>query len=252
MQARILTFLFPIILVSLWILTAEFSLVPELFIPHPVNVIRAFLEVSSQGYRGSTLLVHLGASLGRLGLGFLLAVVLGIPLGLFMGSVEPIKLFVTPVFEFYRPLPPLAYYSLLILWLGIGESSKIVLLFLAALPPLVMNTMAGVEAVPAQRLETAQTLGGSNKSLFYHVMFPSCLPHIFTGLRIALGFAYTTLISAEIVAAVNGIGWMVLDAGRFLRTDVLFMAVFVMGCTGMLLDRLIRGIETKVVHWKGR
>ncbi len=247
--ARIIT---PLILFLGWLLVAELSLVPELFIPHPANVGRAFSEVLTQGYRGGTLFVHLGTSLGRLGLGYIGAVLIGIPLGLFMGRFLLVRNLFDPVLEFYRPLPPLAYYSLLILWLGIGEASKVTLLFLAALPPLIMNTISGVESVPPQRIESARTLGVSTLSMFARVIFPSCLPHIFTGLRIAMGFAYTTLISAEIVAAVNGIGWMVLDAGRFLRTDVLFMAVFVMGFTGMVLDGLLRFAELRLVHWKGK
>ena len=234
-----------------WYLIAEIELVPELFIPHPLSVWRAFLEVSTEGYRGGTLLVHLGWSLARLMAGYLAAVVIGVPLGLVLGLHPRIRTLLNPLFEFYRPLPPLAYYSLLILWLGIGELSKVTLLFLAALPPIIMNARAGVENIPLNRIDAALTLGTRPRGLFFQVVFPSCLPFIFTGLRVGIGFAYTTLISAEIVAAVKGIGWLVLDAGRFLRTDILFMAVIVMGMTGIFLDLLLGKLEHKLIPWKG-
>ncbi|NCN04643.1 MAG: ABC transporter permease subunit [Spirochaetales bacterium] len=235
----------------IWYLVGELEVVSELFIPHPRSVWRAFLEVSTDGYRGGTLLVHLGSSLGRLIGGYFAAVFLGVPLGLLIGLYPKARILLNPLFEFYRPLPPLAYYSLLILWLGIGELSKITLLFLAALPPIIMNARAGVENIPLHRIDAARTLGSRPRGLFFQVIFPSCLPFIFTGLRVGIGFAYTTLISAEIVAAVNGIGWLVLDAGRFLRTDILFMAVIVMGVTGMVLDLLLRTLEQKLIPWKG-
>ncbi len=190
--------------------------------------------------------------MARLGQGYVLAVLTAVPLGLMMGMSRTIRAFISPLLEFYRPLPPLAYYTLLIVWLGIGDESKVALLFLAAFPPLVINAMAAVESLAPQRVETALSLGARRRDVVFRVMLPSCLPQILTGMRIAVGFTYTTLVSSEIVAATNGIGWMVLDAGRFLRTDVIFVAIIVMGLTGMALDGFIRLIEARFVPWKGR
>ena len=234
-----------------WWIVASLRIVPELFVPHPISVWSAFLEVAVQGYRGSTLLVHLAASMGRLGAGFLLAVITAIPMGIMMGMHRGIRSLVEPVLEFYRPLPPLAYYTLLIVWLGIGDESKIALLYLAAFPPLAINAMSAVESASPERIEIAQSLGARRGDVIWRVMLPSCLPQIITGMRIAIGFAYTTLVSSEIVAAANGIGWMVLDAGRFLRTDVIFVAIIVMGITGIVLDGAIRFVEARFVPWKG-
>lgn len=190
--------------------------------------------------------------MGRLGVGYILAVATAIPLGLVMGLSRRVRGVVSPLLEFYRPLPPLAYYTLLIVWLGIGDTSKVALLFLAAFPPLAINAMSAVETLPPQRVETARSLGARRRDVLLRVILPSCLPQIFTGMRVAMGFTYTTLVSSEIVAAANGIGWVVLDAGRFLRTDVIFVAIIVMGATGIALDWAIRMAEAQLVPWKGR
>ncbi|TVR67812.1 MAG: ABC transporter permease [Spirochaetaceae bacterium] len=240
-----------LLVLLLWWIVAAIQVVPELFVPHPRSVWQAFVDVQTEGYRGGTLLMHLGASMARLGQGYVLAVLTAVPLGLMMGMSRTVRALVNPLLEFYRPLPPLAYYTLLIVWLGIGDESKVALLYLAAFPPLVINAMAAVESLSPQRVETALSLGARRRDVVFRVMLPSCLPQIFTGMRIAVGFTYTTLVSSEIVAAANGIGWMVLDAGRFLRTDVIFVAIIVMGLTGVALDSLIRFAEARLVPWKG-
>lgn len=168
-----------------------------------------------------------------------------------MGFSATLRRMLDPLVQLYRPLPPLAYYTLLIVWLGIGETSKIALLYLAAVPPLLLNAMAGVRSIGRSRVETARALGATHRQVIAHVIFPSCLPDIFTGLRVGIGFAYTTLVSAEIVAASQGLGWMVLDASRFLRTDIIFVGIITMAVTGWGLDRIIIGIERLLVPWKG-
>ncbi|MBF9016001.1 MULTISPECIES: ABC transporter permease [unclassified Oceanispirochaeta] len=236
----------------LWFIVAELKIFPEYFIPAPSSVLDAFLEISVSGYRGGTLLQHLGDSLFRVVSGFIFACFIAVPLGMFMGYNWKVKAIFDPIVEFYRPLPPLAYYTILVIWLGIGNESKITLLFLAAFPPLSISAMSAVAAVPMERIQTAQSLGASKLKIFSHVVFPSCMPGIFTGMRVSIGFTYTTLVSSEIVAATSGIGWMVLDAGKFLRGDVMFMGIFVMGITGIILDRLIRIAERLIIPWKGK
>ena len=173
-------------LLLLWVVVARLEVVSELFVPRPSSVAEAFLQVSVDGYRGGTLLEHLARSMARLLTGFGLAAVTAIPLGLVMGFSTPLRRIIDPLIELYRPLPPLAYYTLLIVWLGIGEASKIALLFLAAVPPLVISAMAGVRAISAQRIESAYALGATRRQVLMHVAFPSCLPDIFTGLRVGV------------------------------------------------------------------
>lgn len=236
----------------LWYIVAEMKIFPEYFIPSPASVLDSFLEIATTGYRGGTLLQHLGDSLFRVISGFLVACIIAVPLGMFMGYSWKVKAIFDPIVEFYRPLPPLAYYTILVIWLGIGNESKVTLLFLAAFPPLSISAMSAVASVPLERIQTAQSLGAGKLKIFSHVIFPSCLPGIFTGMRVSIGFTYTTLVSSEIVAATSGIGWMVLDAGKFLRGDVMFMGIIVMGITGIMLDRLIRLAEKLIVPWKGK
>jgi len=236
----------------LWYLVAASGLFPPYFIPTPRAVLDSFIEILTIGYRGGLLLEHLGDSLFRVITGFFLACLVAVPLGILMGTNWKIKAIFDPLIEFYRPLPPLAYYTILVIWLGIGNASKITLLFMAAFPPLSINTTAAVSAVPRERIQTAQSLGASQGQILRHVILPSCLPGIFTGMRVSIGFAYTTLVSSEIVAATSGIGWMVLDAGKFLRGDVMFMGILVMGTTGILMDRILRTLEKLIIPWKGK
>lgn len=235
-----------------WYLVAELRLVQELFVPHPASVWLAFLETATDGYRGLTLLAHLADSLYRVLAGFLLAVVTAVPLGLAIGYSTRVQAIFDPIIEFYRPLPPLAYYTLLVIWLGIENPSKVALLYLAAFPPLSVSAMSGVRGVSQERIQGAMSLGASRWQVFRHVLLPSCLPDIFTGMRVSIGFTYTTLVAAEMVAATSGIGWMVLDASKFLRSDIIFMGIIVMGLTGVALDRIIREAERRVIPWKGK
>ena len=235
-----------------WYAIARARVVSELFVPHPAAVWEAFVDVLTEGYRGQTLLRPLADSLYRVVIGFLLALVTAVPAGLLIGYSTRVKAVLDPLIEFYRPLPPLAYYTLLVIWLGIDNASKIALLYLAAFPPLSVAAMASVRSVSQERIQGAQSLGATRWQIFRHVLFPSCLPDIFTGMRVSIGVTYTTLVAAEMVAATSGVGWMVLDASKFLRSDVIFMGNIVMGLTGIALDRVIRVAERRVVPWKGK
>lgn len=249
---RILSFLSVLVLVSLWYGVTELELVSPLFVPHPMQVWRTFVEVLRNGYRGVPLLSHIWESLVRLGIAYGLSAVIAIPLGLWSGFDTRIRAILDWLVEFYRPLPPLAYYTILVIWLGIDNASKIALLFLAGFAPVYIAAVDGVRNVHPERVQVIQSLGASSWQSFRHVIFPSALPEVFTGLRLSLGFTYTTLVAAEMVAAVSGLGWMVLDASKFLRSDVIFMGIIIMGFTAVGLDRCLRFLEHKCVPWRGK
>lgn len=234
-----------------WYLIAKSKIISDIFIPAPAKVWQSFTETLTQGYKGNTLLKHLADSMARLGIAFILAAITGIPLGLVCGYSSKLRAVFDPLVEFYRPLPPLAYYTILIVWLGIEDLSKITLLYLATLAPVYVAAMSGVKNIKADFINGAYTLGANRRQVFWHVILPACLPYIFTGLRTAMGAGYSTLVAAEMVAAVTGIGWMVLDASRFLRTDIIYMGIMVMGITGIMLDKILRFCESKIVPWKG-
>jgi taurine transport system permease protein len=234
----------------LWTLLARYKLVNPLFLPAPHVVWNSFVEVLTVGYQGKLLHEHIAASLARILVGYLSACVIGIPLGLMMGLSTRVKAVFDPIVEFYRPLPPLALYTLLVMWLGIGDTSKVALLFLAALPPLSISAMQAARAIDVGHLRAAQMLGATQAQLFRHVFLPSCLPGICTGMRISLGFTYTVLVASEIVAATAGMGWMIWDASKFLLSDVVIMGLFVLGLTGLVLDWFIRQLERLITPWR--
>lgn len=225
---------------------------PDLFIPAIEQVWDRFLDLShGNGYRGRNVWEHLGWSMLRMLVGVGSAIVLGIIVGVAMGVATRLKAVFDPILEFYRPLPPLGYYTLLIVWFGIGETPKVLLLFLAAFAPVAIGTESGIRNVRKSWIDQALTLGADRMYIFRHVMFPAALPQIFASVRLAVGFAYTTLVAAELVAATKGIGWMVLDASKFLRIDVIYVGIIVMGITALLLDRVIRFLENRAVPWRG-
>lgn len=236
----------------LWLIVSEFGMIDQNLVPTPQAVFAAFIEIMENGYKNFTLLEHLGESMKRLVIAFVLSCVTAVPLGIASGYNSRIRAIFEPIIEFYRPLPPLAYYTLLVLWMGIENESKISLLYLACFAPAYISCVSAVIKIREDYINSAFTVGASRLQVIVHVIFPACLPDIFTGLRTSLGVAYTTLVSAEMVAANSGIGWMVLDASRYLRSDIIFLGIIVMGITGILLDRGIQRIERRVVPWKGK
>ena len=241
-----------LVLFFIWWFVTRISLVNTRLIPRPASVWKAFLDILQRGYKNNTLSTHLFASLGRLLAAFAGAAVLGVPIGLICGFHPRIGAVIEPFIEFFRPLPPLAYYVLLVLWLGIGNASKIVLLLFACLPPIFVACAAATRRVPEDYINSALSLGATKQQVFRHIIFFYCLPETLTGMRTAFGVGYTTLISAEMVAAVSGLGWMVLDAQRNMRNDVIFVGIFIMGITGILMDRLLRFAEKKIAPWAGK
>lgn len=236
----------------MWYFATKLGMVDAKLIPTPIATWKAFLEICSDGYKGYTLLQHIGASMQRLLTAFCWAAVLAIPLGLISGFSKIVRAALDPIIEFYRPLPPLAYYTLLTLALGIGNESKIALLFLACFAPIYVSCVSAVVRIKEDYILAAYTVGANRLQVFKNVIFPSCLPEMFVGLRTAVGVAYTTLVAAEMVAATSGIGWMVLDAGNWFRNDVIFVGIIIMGITGLLIDFLLKLVEKKLVPWSGK
>ncbi|MBE9388551.1 ABC transporter permease [Vagococcus salmoninarum] len=240
------------VIIGLWLLLTETGLVASRLVPSPIQVLKTFGKIVKEGYNGISFWQHGAISLYRLTLATTLAVLTAVPLGLLSGYFKPFRAIVDSVVQFYRPLPPLAYYTLLILWLGIDETSKVTLLYLAAFAPIYLACVSAVGNLSEELLLSAESLGASKRQIFLTIVLPGSLPEIFTGLRTAVGVAYTTLVSAEMIAATSGIGWMVIDASRYLKSDVMFVGIILMGLTGILLDLGLRKIEQKLIFWKGK
>jgi taurine transport system permease protein len=235
-----------------WMWLTLSGVVSDLFLPPPRELWDALLDLLQNGYKSRPLWEHIADSMIRVFTGFGLGAAIGTLLGLLMGYLPIVDELAAPFVEFLRPLPQLAYLVLLIIWLGIGETSKITLLFLAALPVSAVAARDGVRNVSQARVRVAQSLGASEWQIFRHVVFPSALAEIFTGARLGVGIVYGTLIASEIIAGTSGIGWMILDAGRFLRSDYVFVGILIIGFMGIALDRLLLAAESRWVHWAGR
>lgn len=244
-----LSFLSVVLMFALWVFVTETGIANELFLPGPEKIYAAFIQVLFDGYQGSTLIEHVGTSLYRILAAFALACLVGIPLGIAMGMSLKVHAIFNPFIEFYRPLPPLGLYTLLVMWLGIGESSKLALLFLAGLPGIIIATIQAVSEINPIYFRVAQSLGANRWQLIKEVYLPAAGPIILTGMRISLGFVYTVLVAAEIVAATAGIGWMIWDAAKFLLSDIVIMGLIVLGMTGVLLDMSMRLIGRILMPW---
>jgi taurine transport system permease protein len=235
-----------------WSLVAWMEWVRPLFIPAPWTVVETIIETATEGFANATLLEHTAISFLRVFGAFLVACLVGIPLGLAMGVNRIARGVFDPPIEFYRPVPPLAYLPLMIIWFGIGEVSKVGLIFLSCLAPIALGTRSGVRSAAIEQIHAAYSLGASRWQVITHVIFPSALPEILTAMRIGIGFGWTTLVAAEMVAATHGLGYMVLTAANFLRTPVVIMGIVIIAGIAYAFDLLMRWIERRVVPWKGR
>lgn len=241
-----------------WWAVARAGVWNDKILPSPGAVWDRFVQSISTDERGRKgiynhyLWEHLWASLWRVGLGVFWALVVGVPLGLAIAFLRPVRIVMEPVVDFLRALPPLAYFSLLVIWFGIENTPKIVLLALAALAPITLAIVSGVEGVRRDGVEAAQSLGASRFETVVHTVLPATLPELLTAFRVSVGFAFTTVVAAETIDGMPGIGGMAWATKKFLQTDTAIMAVIVIGVCAVLIDRLIRMVERRLVPWKGR
>jgi taurine transport system permease protein len=223
-----------------------------IWLPSPEAVWSRLGEIATVGYRNSTLAEHLGYSLFRVIVGFILGALVGIPLGYAMGLSNWFRGWFDPIVEFMRPVPPLALIPLVIIWAGIGEVGKIILLFLAALWIMAIAARSGVSGVRISKVHAAYSLGASKWQIMRHVIIPNSLPEIFTGARVAMGVCWGTVVAAELVAAEKGAGMMIMVASKFQSTDIVLMGIILIGIIGFSIDMLMRQAEKWLVPWKGK
>lgn len=223
-----------------------------LYLPAPETVWVRTLKIFDEGFRNFTLAEHLGYSLFRVVAGFLLGAIVGIPLGYAMGLNNWFRGWFDPIVEFMRPVPPLALIPLVIIWAGIGEAGKIILLFLAALWIMAIAARAGVSGVNITKVHAAYSLGAGKMQIMRYVIIPNSLPEIFTGARVAMGVCWGTVVAAELVAAEQGAGMMIMTASRFQNTDIVIMGIILIGIVGFGIDLLMRWAEQILVPWKGK
>ncbi len=251
-------------LIVVWWAATRFGNLDPILFPGPDRVWDAFVNANTthpvargldrtvKGEYNYFLWEHLLVSLQRIGAGVGLAILVGIPLGLLMATVRWVGVIVDPYLNFLRALPPLAYVGMLIVWFGVGDVSKIWLLFLAAFPPVALATISGVQGVRTDQINAVLTLGASRVQSLRHVLLPAILPELITGIRVAVGFAWTTVVAAEIINGIPGIGGLAYLAGTQNKSALVIACIVVIGITALILDSAIRGLEKALVPWRGK
>ncbi len=244
---------FPLLLLVLWQGLSSLQLLPPNKIPSPVQIVLGVKELLLAGLPpGNSLLLHCLESLVRVSLGFVLALIIGIPLGIFVGWSRLLRNMLTPVIEIIRPIPPLAWIPLAILWFGIGFKSAAFIIFLGCFFPVVLSTISGVLSVDTRLIDAARTLGAKEKSIFLNVLIPGATPSIFTGIRIGLGIGWMTLVAAEFTGVKSGygLGYMIMVARDIQRPDLVVAGMGTIGLMGYLLDVALRSLEEKTLRWR--
>ena len=224
----------------------------RLYLPAPEVVFQRFIQLNVEGYQGYTLFQHTYWSLSRVLIGFFLGALIGVPIGYAMGLTGWARGWFDPIVEFMRPIPPLALIPLIIIWFGIGEQGKYVLLFLAALWIMIIAARSGVSGVAISKVHAAYSLGASKWQILSKVIVPNSLPDIFTGARVAMGVCWGTVVAAELVAANVGLGKMIVTASKFQLTDIIIVGIIVIGVIGFAIEIGMRALENFLIPWKGR
>ena len=236
----------------LWYIATNYGWIKPIFLPSPQATYLQFYEYLTGIANDRPLWEHFAASMLRVFSAFALGCVTAIPIGIAMGMSRVWKGIFDPPIELLRPLPPLAYLPLIIIWFGIGEVPKVLLIFLSCFAPLAMAARSGMRSASQEQMNAAYSMGASYGQVIRHVVLPAAMPEILVGMRVSIGFGWSTLVAAEMVAANVGLGQMVLNASNFLRTDIVVMGIIVIGSVAYLFDLLMRWVEDKVVPWRGK
>jgi NitT/TauT family transport system permease protein len=233
-------------IIAIWWVTVNVT--ESVIFPTPAQVVTGTMELVEDG----TLWEHIGASLLRVGTGFAIAVAVAVPLGLWMGRVDGAFRTLNPVFQILRPISPIAWIPIAILWFGMGDSSPVFLIFLASVFPMIVQTAAGVHTIEKRYLRAAENFGVPRAKLYRQVIIPAVLPEIIVGMRIGLGVAWLVVVAAEMIALRSGLGYLIMDsrnAGN--RYDLVIAGMIIIGLIGLALDGLMRLLEgLKQVRWR--
>jgi NitT/TauT family transport system permease protein len=230
-----------------WQLLVDLHIIPRVFLATPSEVIRLLVyKVTHADPDGAVLLTHTLVSVQEALYGYLLGLIIGIPLGLLMGWFVVAEGLARPLFEMIRPIPPVAWIPLTIFWFGIGLTGKVFIIWACAVVPCVINSYTGVRMANPTLIQMARTYGASDWQIFRYICVPSALPMVFGGLQIALAMAWTTLVAAELIAADAGLGFLITMGRRLLRPDMIVLGMLMVGLTGLAIGLLIDWIERRL------
>ena len=234
-----------LVILLIWFVATECGAVQEIFLPKIQNVIGYYIESVKNG----SLWENMKISVYRISLGFILAVVLGIPVGILVGTFKQAEAMIRPICEFVRYMPVPAFVPLIMVWVGIGESAKITVIFIGTFFQLVLMVADDAMSVPDDLLNAGYTLGTDSKMTIFKILIPAMMPRLMETLRMMIGWAWTYLVSAELVAASTGLGYTILKSQRFLKTDAIFGGIILIGLLGLITDRIFAFVNKKLFHW---
>jgi NitT/TauT family transport system permease protein len=237
---------------AVWFAVTNTGLVGPSYLPSPQALFLSFVNLIENGYQRTPLWEHIGISLFRALSGFTLGVAVGIPMGLVTGYNRSADAAMSPIMAFIRPIPPIAFIPMVVLYFGLGEVGKVVLIFITAFNYAHVNAHAGAAHVPIAYIRASQTLGLTRGQIFRKIVFPAAWPHIFTGLKVAMALSWAVVVAAELVGAQKGLGFMISDAAQVFQIPVVFIGIALIGSIGLALNMLVSLAELKIVHWKGR
>ena len=251
-QSKVISALSLVTFVIIWQLSSSFKLISPILLPSPLQIIDTVLDLFKNGYRDMPFYQHIFVSTARALFAFFIAIIVGVPLGLFMGRNAILNAILDPFVQFLRPIPKIALIPLVVVWLGIGEESKFFLIFIATFLSVIVGATSASQNVSNGLIQAGQTMGLNKLQILFKVILPSSLPEIFTTIRLSIGIGWTSLIAAEMVAATSGLGWMIINAGSYLRTDVVIVGIILLGMIGFILDWLIVKAQQKWAPWTGK
>ncbi|MBV9735051.1 MAG: ABC transporter permease [Acidisphaera sp.] len=241
-----------LLLLVLWYVFSHSSLIKAGYLPSPESLAETFIDLARNGYQGRPLSEHIAISLFRALAGFASGVIVGVPVGLLAGYSRRAGAMISPIMAFIRPIPPIAFIPMAVLYFGLGELGKIVLIFFVSFNYVTANAQAGAANFPIAYRRAAQSLGLTRAQTFFRIVLPGALPQIFTGLKVAMALSWAVVVAAELVGAQSGLGFMISDAALLFRIPVVYVGVALIGAIGLLLNFSLNLVEAKVVHWKGR
>ncbi len=241
-----------VLLLVIWFIASHSSLIKPGYLPTPEELGNTFVDLVKNGYQGQPLTTHIGISLFRTLVGFAVGVVVGVPLGLLAGYSRRAGAMISPIMAFIRPIPPIAFIPMAVLYFGLGEVGKIVLIVFVSFNYVQANAQAGAANFPIAYRRAAESLGLTRAQTFYRIVLPGALPQIFTGLKVALALSWAVVVAAELVGAQSGLGFMISDAALLFRIPVVYIGVALIGAIGLVMNLTLNWIEGRIVHWKGR
>ncbi len=234
-----------LIILSVWYIASASGAISEIFLPKPQNVVNYYIKTIGDG----SLWENSKISIYRITLGFLYAVILGVPVGIMTGTFKKFEAVIRPLCEFIRYMPVPAFVPLIMVWIGIGENAKVTVIFIGTFFQMVLMVADDAMSVPDDLINAGYTLGTNTKNAIFKIIIPAMMPRLMETLRMMIGWAWTYLVSAELVAANTGLGYTILKSQRFLKTDAIFAGIILIGLLGLITDRIFALINKKLFHW---